>query len=108
MQGQLENPWEGGRTHLLGFHLSEEIKCEREHDNFLPGCHCSGTGVAGMEACLCSRIYGRVVSSMKHMEFGSDTSQPLHYMSVALCIFAIILMNNVSYCFQMGETLRRS
>lgn len=62
----------------------------------------------GREVCLCSKIYGKAVSSMKRMEFGSDTSQPLHYMSMALCIFAIILMNNVRYCFQMGETSRRS
>lgn len=45
-------------------------------------------------------IYGNVVSSMKCLEFGLGTSWPLHYTSTALCIFVIILMNNVSYCLQ--------
>lgn len=76
-----------------------------EHENFSQSCPCFGTaGVAengGMSHA--TKIYGKVVSSMKRVEFGWDTSQPLHYMSTAPCIFVIILMNNVSSCFQMGE-----
>lgn len=55
-----------------------------------------------------AKIYGKVISSMKCVEFGWDTSQPLHYMSAAPCIFVIILMNNGSSCFQMGEASGRS
>lgn len=55
-----------------------------------------------------AKIYGKVISSMKRVEFGRDTSQPLHYTSTAPCIFVIILMNNASSCFQMGEASGRS